>query len=155
MSRFSPADGEGVDVALGRHEQVVLTQLLALLGSVGGDQDDPAAKRLDPDAYRDDADASHEFRRLTESELSIARDLDRATFERTVTSSHLSVDEAEAWVRVIGDARLVIAARCGVVEGDAEWESRIEQNADLAVVAYLGFLQGSLVEVLREIEAAA
>jgi hypothetical protein len=154
VNPFTAADA-GIDVSLGPDEQVLLSQLLTLLGSVGASPDDPAADRLDPDAYRDDVDASHEFRRLTASELTTARDMDREVFAATLPSSHLSVEEAEAWVRVIGDARLAIAARRGVVEGDTEWESEIDQNPDLAVVAYLGFLQARLVEALLELEAAA
>lgn len=149
------ATGGTIEVSLQRDEQVLLSQLGSLLGSVGAVPKDPAADRLDPDAFLDDGDASHEFRRLTADELSTARAMDRDVFERTLVGKRLNVEEAAAWVRVIGDARLVLAARKGVVEGDTEWESEIETNPDLAVVAYLGFLQASLLQAIVELEEAA
>jgi len=152
VNPFNAAEGT-IEVSLERDEQLLLSQLVTLLGSVGAAPNDPAADRLNPDAFLDDVEASREFRRLTADELATARDMDRDVFERTLAGKHLNVDEAEAWVRILGDARLALAARRGVVDG--EWEDEIETSRDLAVVAYLGFLQGSLVQALVELEAAA
>ena len=107
---------------------------------------DPALARLLPDAYRDDAAASAEHRQLTEAGL-ITRKLDSAAFvAESLAQGAVELDEAGAisWLRVLGDLRLALAARLGI-ESDDDAE-RIGDAEPL--YGWLGWLQGSLVEVL-------
>lgn len=127
-------------------DRIVLKRLPALLEGVGGG-DDPAAARLDPDAYEDEA-AAQEFRRLVADELDAARREDRQTFERTLGAKSLTLDEAEAWVRVVGDARLVLAARSGITSEN--WEDDTRSDPQLALLGYLSYVQSSLIRALSE-----
>ena len=45
-------------VRLNSEERAVLSQLPVLVGGVGSDEDDPAAGRMTPNAYADDAEAA-------------------------------------------------------------------------------------------------
>ena len=54
-------------------------------------------------------------------------------------------------MRVIGDARLAIAARNGVVRDEESWEDRINSEPELAFVAWLGYLQATLVDAMMEV----
>lgn len=107
---------------------------------------DAALARLLPDAYRDDAAASAEHRRLTEAGL-ITRKLDNAaSVAGSLAEGAVELDEAGAiaWLRALGDLRLALAARLGIEsEDDAE---RIGDREP--VYGWLSWLQGSLVEVL-------
>jgi len=163
VSRFTAA-GQKVLVALEPEEVAVLSRLPALLGSVGAAWDDPAQDRLNPEAYPGDLIASREFSRLTEKELTEARSADRERFADTLHRLRerpvLHSVEAAAWVRVLGEARLVLAARHGVLGGGpaaAEddppesvdlvelTEPPPETDPELLLVDYLGSLQDDLV----------
>ena len=115
---------------------------------MGADDGDPASARLTYDARPDDADASRQFRDLTAADLDEARRSDREAFLRTVDSLVITDDEAEAWMRVIGDARLALAARIGITEDG--WEAGVGpgQPPELLLVSYLGGIQDALVRVL-------
>ncbi|MFI8631875.1 DUF2017 family protein [Microbacterium sp. NPDC077663] len=102
------------------------------------DESDPALRRLVPDAYRDDADAAGEFRRLTQDDLlerrltdagvvraslrHDGRDLDPADLDRAEAEDALVVEMtpeiAGAWLRTLAALRLVLAERLGVTEED-------------------------------------
>jgi hypothetical protein len=58
--------------------------------------------------------------------------------------------EAHGFLRSVNEARLVLAARAGVFEEGAAWEDRISQDPALAAVAWLGYLQGELIEQLGQ-----
>ena len=135
-------------------------RMFATIGIGGGDapSSDPAIARLLPDAYRDDRDASQEFRRLTEHSLSDrkianARELVRMLGAGGGAGSdeiELDADAQQAWLRALNDIRLIIASRIGI-EGDGD-EGRGDSDADLIirdVYDWLGMVQGSLVEVLE------
>ena len=141
-------DGSAVRVTLGPEERALLPSLPALLGTVVPGRGDPAAERLDPPAYEDDPAAEQEFRRLMADELLDARALDRERFAATVSADRLDRGDAESWLRVLGDVRLTLAARKGIVRDDDNWEERVQGDPELAMLAYLGFLQGSLVDAL-------
>lgn len=92
---------------------------------------DPALRRLLPDAGGD-AEASAEFRRLTEDGLrrqkSSRLDLARTAFERALADGadgeqrvELTREEARAAMMALTDVRLVLAERLGVhTDADAE-----------------------------------
>ena len=126
----------------------LLSLVPALLDSVGKFEPDPAAERLTLRAYPMDEDADDEFRRLLADELQHGRAADRSAFAITVESGVdgvvLSTPEAEAWLRVLAEARLVQATRADLPGGS-------EKESDQALFDYLSWLQGSLVEILDEV----
>ena len=54
-------------------------------------------------------------------------------------------------MRVIGEARLVLASRMGIT--DDGWEAELERGNDpeLALLGWLGYLQDAAVETLSEL----
>ena len=82
--------------------------------------DDPALRRLLPDAYRDDADAAAEFRRYTDATLREDMLADLAVVRGSLGAidarEHLTLSEAEAesWLRALTSGRLVMASRLGI-----------------------------------------
>jgi len=159
VSRFTVA-GQKVLVALEPEEVAILSRLPTLLGSVGASWNDPAHDRLNPEAYPGDTVASREFSRLTEKELVEARSADRERFADTLRRLRerpvLRPGDAAAWVRVLGEARLVLAARHGTPAGgpaaadeqpvvDDLTTTPPDANPELMLVDYLGALQDDLV----------
>ena len=144
-------------VRLNSEERAVLSQLPVLVGGVGSDEDDPAAGRMTPNAYADDAEAAEEFSSMTAGDLDAARRRDAGVFAQTlddIGDTGMTLEEAEAWVRMIGDSRLVLAARAGVDQGSGLPEP---STADprIALVHYLGALQNDVVEALLSTMADA
>ncbi len=141
--------GDRVEIRLAEHEVQLLGQLPRLLETVGSVPDDPAADRLDVPVYLDDPDADREYRRWIRGELDSARAADRSAFAELVeaarTGTTASTEEAEAFLRVLAEGRLVLAARMGIeVEDDYERVSA----PDAAVLDYLGALQALLIREL-------
>lgn len=133
-------------------------------GATTGEAADPALARLAPDAYPDDAEASAEFRRFTEPEL-----LDRkAAQQRTIVrlfgdgsdaddgpesadptaSIALTEPDALALLRGLTDLRLVIAERLGIRNDGDDGMPMPGDEFTANVYAWLGYLQGSLIEAL-------
>ncbi len=143
----------GITARLSGRELDLLRVLPDLLDAVGQDDgDDPAARRLDPPAHRDDPEAAEAYRELVAGDLAKARGGDRRALLATLERTPVVLDdaEAEAWLRVIGEARLVIAARMGIVD-DYDWsDRRLAEGPDGAVLQYLSYLQEGLVGVLGE-----
>jgi hypothetical protein len=133
--------------------------LLAQLG-IGGSTTaplDPAVARLLPDAYRGDESAASEHRHLTERGLIDRKVANAQAVVSSLEASSLDGDnitltdaQVQSWLRTLTDLRLTIAARLEIQQdGD---EGRIETGADFALQAaydWLGYLQGTLVEVLE------
>jgi hypothetical protein len=86
--------------------------------------DDPALRRLLPDAYRDDDEAAADFRRYTENSLRGAKRADATVVRQGLASIAalgeriLDDEQADAWLRFLTDARLVIASRLGIETAD-------------------------------------
>jgi hypothetical protein len=116
---------------------------------------DPAIARLLPDAYGDDADASRDFRRLTERSLA-SRKVANArvvidTLARADGAVRLSPLEVQAWLRTLADIRLTIAARLGI-ERDGD-EGATDSDAALALhdlYDWLGFVTETLLDALDD-----
>jgi hypothetical protein len=122
-------------------------------GSSALDQD-PAIARLLPDAYGDDADASRDFRRLTERSLA-SRKVANArvvieTLARSEGAVRLSAPEVQAWLRTLSDIRLTIAARLGIErDGDT---GATDSDAALALhelYDWLGYVTETLLDALE------
>lgn len=139
----------GVQVKLPKQLAKFLEGLPDLLESVGEQPGDPAATRLRPMAYVDDVDAQSDYEEFAGPQLASMRELDRQSFADTLADYRkgqvLTIQEAEAWVKVIGDARLALAARAGI--NDSSWET--DTTGPVApIIATLGYVQSSLVQAL-------
>lgn len=134
-------------------------QLQALLaeGLETGTEHDGALRRLLPDAYRNEPGLADEWRQLSRRGL-----VDRKIgFARTVAAAlaplaasgeagQVALTDAQAldWVRGVGDLRLVIAERMGiVVDGD---EGSFAEPGLRDVYDWLAWLQDALVQLLEQ-----
>lgn len=147
MSRFRGTAG-GVEANLTAAEIAILSGLSSLLGAAGVEEGDPARARLNPTIYADDERASREFDRLVNKERVEARSADRELFANSLQAATagmiiLSEPDAATWVRVIGEARIVLAARKGLF--DAELPTELPTDPEIALVMLLGYLQEELV----------
>ncbi len=139
-------------------ESVTLPEdsLLAAIGIGGGDAApaDPAVARLLPDAYREDPEASRDFRRLTEHSLALRKVANARAVElalRTGGTDPIDLDPAatRAWLRTFTDIRLVIASRLGIeTDEDRGLHDTDEQLMLREVYDWLGMLQETLVGAL-------
>ena len=131
------------------------TQLTELL--IEQSDEDPALRRLLPDAYPDDPEASAEFRRFTADGLvecklanasALLASIGAAAASGTASGPatlRLDPPAVQAWLRSLGDLRLTIAVRIGI-EQDGDEGTPGDPLADL--YDWLGYLQGSLVDAL-------
>ncbi len=118
--------------------------------------EDPALARLLPDAYRDDPDASSEFRRYTEKDLRAGKVAAAKTVLDTLPAGggriSLSETEAQVWLRALNDIRLALGVRLGVTEdvaAEMAWMSSDDPRFGvLAVYDWLSGTQESLVRAL-------
>jgi Domain of unknown function (DUF2017) len=118
--------------------------------------EDPVLARLLPDAYRDDPEASGEFRRYTEQGLRSGK----AAAARTVLATlppgggriRLSEPEAQAWLRALNDVRLALGVTLGVSDDFddqvSEMGSEDPRAAYVGVYQWLAYLQETLVQAL-------
>ena len=132
--------------------------LAALVGMPSGEveaPDDPALRRLLPDAYGDDDPAaSSEFRRYTDADLRAGKRACAGTVLATLPPEGgrlvLDRDQADAWLGCLNDLRLVLGTRLEVTE-----ELDVDDLDDddprlqaLQVYGWLGWLQESLIGCL-------
>jgi hypothetical protein len=128
------------------------------MGGSGEVSTDPAIARLLPDAYRDDADSSREFRQFTERSLA-SRKVSNAqvlvdSLEHTGDGEVLLDDaDAQSWLRAISDIRLAIAARLGIEHDDdagALGDGSAEEETALLreVYDWLAYVLESLVNAI-------
>lgn len=121
--------------------------------------DDSAVRRLLPDAYRHEPELADEWRRLSrrglvDRKIGFARTLSRALApvanDDLSHSVSISTDAALDWVRGIGNLRLVIADRMGIiVDGD---EGTFGEPGLRDVYEWLAWMQDSLVQVIEASE---
>lgn len=149
MSHFKTV-GDVIRMDLSPQERMFLGDVLPLLAGIGAPGSDPAADRLRVPVYLDDPDANKEWWRLMGEDLESGRRADRAVFEKAIStdgSVTLEIEEANAMLRVLNEARLALGARFGIeVESDhAELPEDSRQVLD-----YLGWIQEELtVELMR------
>jgi Domain of unknown function (DUF2017) len=142
------ADG-GVRLRFNEGEVLMLRELLDELEGLLEDPDDPALRRLFPQAH-DDPESEEQYRSLVRDQLVAGRSKAMAVVRETLGNETLDTDEADAWLRALNDLRLVLGTRLDVTE-DLDYEN-IDLNEprgrDLAVYGYLSWLQEQLVEAL-------
>lgn len=172
-----PEGGRGLHVSLEEVEVALLRSLARQLQDLVGPRDDPAAdplealvgidplaqtpddpalRRLLPDAYINDDEAAGEFRRFTERDLreSKARnaglvDAQLAEQGREVT---IAGDAIPAWLGFLNDTRLTIGTRLEISEENhddlAELPDTDPRSGLFQVYDWLTFLQESIVQRL-------
>lgn len=148
MSHFN-LKGERVEVKLTETELTFLGDVLPFLAGIGQPGSDPAADRLHVPVYLDDPDSNEEWWRLMGHDLEAGRRADRSAFEKVVSGDvdTLDIEEANAFLRVLNEARLALGARLGLdVEDDHD---RLPEESRQAL-DYLGWIQEELtVELTR------
>jgi Domain of unknown function (DUF2017) len=141
----------GVRLRFNEGEIVLLRERLDELEALLEDPDDPALRRLFPQAH-EDPESEEQYRSLVRDQLVTGRSKALAVVRETLGKESLSLDEADAWLRALNDLRLVLGTRLDVTE-DLDYEN-IDLNEprgrDLAVYGYLSWLQEQLVEALAE-----
>ncbi len=121
--------------------------------------DDPAVRRLMPDAY-EDAAAALEFRRFTSDALIHSKRESLNTVRTGLATlgsagGRLAVerDDLDSWVRTLTDLRLVLGVRLGVVEA-ADLDELDQADDDdprrsgYEVFGWLGYLLDSVLGAL-------
>jgi hypothetical protein len=138
--------GGRIRVDLGPEERALLrqvaTEVTALLDEA---PDDPSLQRLRPPAHEDEA-LEREYRHLAGQQLDAGRKSALAKLADTAGQDVLSVEEADAWLRALNDARLVLGTQLDIAE-DFDWD-RVQghpHEPELAVYAYLSWIQEQLV----------
>ena len=120
---------------------------------------DPALRRLLPDAYPDDVEATEEFRRYTDATLRDGMNADlhavRVSLLEIGENGHASLDDelAQAWLRVLNRLRLVLAVRLGIENAnDHEDLARIDaddpRTGPFLLFEWVGYLLGDLLNAL-------
>ena len=148
---FQPAEAQ---LLLSLAEEAVE---LARAATTENAEADPALRRLLPDAYPDDPEASAEFRRFTAAGLADRKERNaRVLIESLAAPSDHAVrvvldeSQASAWLRTITDVRLVLASRLGIHEDGDEGDIHDEESAmQRAVYDWLAGVQELLVLALR------
>lgn len=137
----------GVRLRFREDEVFLVRELLAELEMLLEDPDDPAVRRLFPPAH-DDSESEEQYRSLVRDQLVAGRSKALETVRETLGRETLTAEEADAWLRALNDLRLVLGTRLDVTE-DVDYEDldvREPRGRDLAVYAYLSWLQEQLVE---------
>lgn len=110
--------------------------------------DEAVSTRLNPAAHPDDAVADADFHEMVQGDLDRARSADRSRFLDMVSQESISEEDAEVWLRVIGDARLALGARLGITKDDWERDHSLTESSEGAALYYLGYIQDALTRVL-------
>lgn len=151
---------DGVSIALSGPEAELLKDGLAMLEGLGRPANDRGAARLNPPVYLDDAEADAEWRKFAGSELDSARRADRSAYELLLDSVAAagadpdrlgsvvaSRHEAIAFLRVVNEIRLALAARWEIETPDDYDDLRPEAHG---VLDFLGWIVSDLADVLAD-----
>jgi hypothetical protein len=132
--------------------------LFAIVGidPVAETPDDPALRRLLPDAYLDDEEAAGEFRRFTERDLRETKARNAARVEAQLNEQRsdvtISGDAIPAWLGFLNDTRLTIGTRLEISEENldelADLPDTDPRSGLFQVYDWLTFLQESIVQRL-------
>jgi hypothetical protein len=133
-------------------------ELEMLLGLSGNDElpDDPVLARLLPDAYREDPDASAEFRRYTEESLRSGKINSAQAVLASLPAEGgevvLSEPECQQWLWALNDVRLALGVRLGITDENEDLTEGLSADEPRAayiwVYQWLAYLQDSLIESL-------
>ena len=136
-------EGGEVAVRLSAAERTAIAGIPEIIEAAGG-----ADGRFEYQAHPEDSAADRRYHELIGDDLDTLRSADRAAFRVAVQAETLEPEQAEAMMRVIGEARIVLAQRLGLEEDGWEETAPIE-DPEIALLHYLGYLQDALVGVLE------
>ena len=111
--------------------------------------EDPSLRRLFPTAHEDPT-RERDYRELTRDQLVTGREKSLDLLADTADREVLTSDEADAWLRALNDARLVLGTRLDITE-DFDWDAFDQSTPrapELALYAYLSWLQELLVDAI-------
>jgi hypothetical protein len=123
-------------------ERAVLRSIVGVL-----DLGDDAGGRLDYTAHPGDPDADRRYRDLVAGSLDELRVEDRRRFETVVSGAASPPAAVESFMRVVGEIRLILAARAGI-EDDGWEQDAATDDPEVAMLGWLGHLQDAAVGVL-------
>jgi hypothetical protein len=115
--------------------------------------DDPVRRRLFPAGYRDDDQASAEFRSLTEASLRSERSERARECARElgggVADVDLDADGGQRWIQALNDLRLALGTRLEIGEDDdGDIDPDDPEAQQRAIYYWLTGMQDSLVHAL-------
>jgi hypothetical protein len=139
----------GYRVVLTPPEMELLRTLASRLRSAieaGG----PETLRLYPPAFPDDPEAEASYREVARDDLVSGREQRLRVFEATLGQERLDPRQAEAWLGVLADARLVVGTALAVTDEDdpTDWSPRDPDAADRLAYLYAAYLEEQLVAAL-------
>ncbi|WP_433874250.1 DUF2017 domain-containing protein [Sinomonas atrocyanea] len=148
MLEVGPADADPLEALVG-------------LTPNAAEPEDPALLRLLPNAVKDDAESSLEFRRLTERSLRESKVGALRAAAMGLESGHVLLDDAASrhWSTALNDVRLVLAERLGIrneedaerIHGITDWAEADDVEKYLALVYnFVTWLQTTLVEAMLD-----
>jgi hypothetical protein len=138
--------GPEIDLDLSAAEAELLALALPLLEAAPpGDPGDPPLRYPHFRAHPGDDEAEARFRDLTAGSLQADRGADRRRYAASLDRGTLGAEDAAAWLRVLAEARLSLAARLGVAEEG--WEEA-PPSPGLALLHLFGSLQDELATTL-------
>jgi uncharacterized protein DUF2017/ATP-dependent Clp protease adaptor protein ClpS len=149
-SRVERTPAGDIRLHLADDERAVLREVADELGSLLEEApDDPSLRRLFPTAH-DDEELEREYRELTRGQLDAGRERSIETLRETAGRELLTPGEADALLRALNDARLVLGTRLDITE-DFDWEAFDASDPrapEIALYAYLSWIQEQLVEAM-------
>ncbi len=141
---------DGVSVLFSLEERTLLGQIPDLLENVTEERDAGFGVLHRP-LYPDDPDSDAELAGLIEEDLQRERNMDRQIVAHIASGGRtLSSEDARRFLRSINEVRIVLAARAGAFDDESTWEQDISANPTLAAVAWLGYVQGELIQALSD-----
>lgn len=139
--------GGMVEVRLADAERELLRAIPDLTEGIRLDDGGPSWATERGTVHRSDPGSERRYQELTGGMLDDARRTDRRLFRESLEREVLTLPEAEAWMRLIGGARLGLAARLGIEEDG--WEGRAgDETLELSMLRLLGYLQETLISEL-------
>ena len=142
--------GPEIDLDLSPAETELLSLAVPLLeGAAAGDPGPgrPPARYPHFRAHPGDDEAEARFRDLTAGSLEADREADRRRFATSLERGTLGPEDAAAWLRVLGEARLALAGRLGVAE--TGWE-QARPSPGLALLHLFGSVQDEMAALLLD-----
>lgn len=140
--------GPEIDLELSPAETDLLSLAVPLLEGAADADTGPgssAARYPHFRAYPGDDEAEARFQDLTAGSLDADRKTDRRRFTASLERGTLGPEDAAAWLRVLGEARLALAGRLGVAERG--WE-HAAPSPGLALLHLFGSVQDEMAALL-------
>jgi hypothetical protein len=143
----------GLEIRLPAEERQLLGSLPGQLERLLDEAKEPGPpidglRRLFPVAYARDPSAEAAYAELVRGDLLDHHLEALAVLAQTADASHLSDEEAEAWLAAVNDLRLVLGTTLGVDEEPRELDDADPHYADWICYSYLSYLQGEIVDAL-------